>query len=474
MDAVDASIRRLIGDAYADAAGGAMGQRRTQLRSLYDNKALPEQGWAQEAIDWWLAQLAAMDSNNFSGNVGVGEREARVFSPAVARRMGHLAHGMGRSGDVTAVQPKAAGSSLLVATAQFLVRDALKLAGFAPGAVKRCLVLPVATGMALTLCMLAMRATRPQTARHVLFLRVDQKSCLKSISTAGFTPVIVQNRAKGDELACTVDDVRAAVDACGGPDAVLCVMSNTSAFTPRTPDPVQQIAVACRELGIGHVINNAFGTQSRKAVNLVSEACLRGRVDAFVQSTDKNWMVPVGGSVVASADRAFVDSVSKVYPGRASIAPVLDLTVTLLLMGRAGYRRLLAERERLYDVFCERIGAVAERHGERLLVTPRNRVSVAISLAAWKGLADSRAVTHLGSMLFARCVSGTRVVSTTDEKEIGPSRIVGWGAHSDAYATPYLTMSCAVGITEADIDTFAQRLDNALADFARQVPRAAQ
>ena len=47
-----------------------------------------------------------MDSNNFVDNVGVGEREARVACDLVARRHFRLAHGIGRSGDVGAEQPK--------------------------------------------------------------------------------------------------------------------------------------------------------------------------------------------------------------------------------------------------------------------------------------------------------------------------------------------------------------------------------
>ena len=47
-----------------------------------------------------------MDSNNFLNNVGVGEREARVASSLVAKRHYRLSHGMGRSGDVAAEQPK--------------------------------------------------------------------------------------------------------------------------------------------------------------------------------------------------------------------------------------------------------------------------------------------------------------------------------------------------------------------------------
>ena len=47
-----------------------------------------------------------MDSNNFLDNIGVGEREARVACPLVQRRHYNMAHGVGRSGDIAAVQPK--------------------------------------------------------------------------------------------------------------------------------------------------------------------------------------------------------------------------------------------------------------------------------------------------------------------------------------------------------------------------------
>lgn len=53
-----------------------------------------------------VQDIALGDSNNFVDNVGVGEREARVASELVARRHYRLAHGIGRSGDVSAEQPK--------------------------------------------------------------------------------------------------------------------------------------------------------------------------------------------------------------------------------------------------------------------------------------------------------------------------------------------------------------------------------
>ena len=45
-------------------------------------------------------------------------------------------------------------------------------------------MVPMATGMSLVLCMLAMRQHRPE-AKYVIWPRIDQKSCIKSIITAG-------------------------------------------------------------------------------------------------------------------------------------------------------------------------------------------------------------------------------------------------------------------------------------------------
>ena len=46
-----------------------------------------------------------------------------------------------------------------------------------------------------------------------------------------------------------------------------------------------------------------------------SQAQRVGRVDAFVQSCDKNFMVPVGGAIVAGFDLTFIEQVAKTYPG---------------------------------------------------------------------------------------------------------------------------------------------------------------
>lgn len=50
--------------------------------------------------------------------------------------------------------------------------------------VANCFVVPMATGMSLTLCFLTLRHRRPK-ARYIIWPRIDQKSCFKAMITAG-------------------------------------------------------------------------------------------------------------------------------------------------------------------------------------------------------------------------------------------------------------------------------------------------
>ena len=191
MDAANVAFARpLIGAAYAEQGGAALRRRAELARALLTQRSLPAQPWPEADIEALLADLAAMDSNNFAANVGAGEREARVFSPLVRRRACGLGHGVGRSGDVAAVQPKAAGSSLLYALCNALALSASRACGLRR--TRACLVLPLCTGMSLALVLRALAARRPRGARFVVWSRMDQKSCLKAVQTAGFEPVVVE------------------------------------------------------------------------------------------------------------------------------------------------------------------------------------------------------------------------------------------------------------------------------------------
>jgi len=116
---------------------------------------LPKHGWSDLSIEIFMAKLAAMDSNNYVDNAGIGEREGRVFSKLVKVRNNNFAHGIGRSGDVNALQPKAIGSSVIVKLTRNLAISALKTMGMS--GVKDLIVLPFATGMALTMTLLTLK-----------------------------------------------------------------------------------------------------------------------------------------------------------------------------------------------------------------------------------------------------------------------------------------------------------------------------
>jgi O-phospho-L-seryl-tRNASec:L-selenocysteinyl-tRNA synthase len=94
--------------------------------------------------------------------------------------------------------------------------------------------MPVATGMALMMVFLTLRMKRP-SARYIIWPRIDQKSCFKSILSAGFQALIVENVLEGDELRTDVDKIQSLIDDKGS-DEILCVMTTTSCFAPRGPD----------------------------------------------------------------------------------------------------------------------------------------------------------------------------------------------------------------------------------------------
>ena len=104
-----------------------------------------------------MNRIALMDSNNFKNNCGVGEREARIFSSIVRSKNFNLGHGIGRSGDVNALQPKAIGSSLVVQLSRTMTLNIFqKVLGMS--CIKDLIILPFATGMAISISLQTLRS----------------------------------------------------------------------------------------------------------------------------------------------------------------------------------------------------------------------------------------------------------------------------------------------------------------------------
>ncbi|XP_035639917.1 O-phosphoseryl-tRNA(Sec) selenium transferase isoform X3 [Oncorhynchus keta] len=392
---------KIVSPSYIRQGKQARRSHEQLIRLLLEQGKCPEEGWSESTIELFLNELAVMDSNNFLGNCGVGEREGRVASSLVARRHYRLIHGIGRSGDIAAIQPKATGSSLLNKLTNSVVLDILKLSGVR--SVTSCFVVPMATGMSLTLCFLTLRHKRPK-GRYIIWPRIDQKSCFKAMITAGFEPVVVENILEGDELRTDMEAVERTVQELGA-ENILCIHSTTSCFAPRVPDRLEELATISAKYDIPHVVNNAYGVQSSKCMHLIQQGARVGRIDAFVQSLDKNFMVPVGGAIIAGFNESFIQEISRMYPGRASASPSLDVLITLLTLGASGYRKLLAEQKEMYTYLAQELKRLAAAHGERLLHTPHNPISLAMSLDGLQ-TQSGKSVTQLGSMLFTRQVSG--------------------------------------------------------------------
>lgn len=458
---------RLIPSTYLQQAAASKKTRENLIRQLIEQRKWPEEGWDDATIELLLADLAQMDSNNFPDNCGIGEREARFASALVARRHYRIGHGIGRSGDLGEVQPKAAGSSLMMKLVNSLLLDTIRYMGVKTTA--GCFMVPMATGMTLVLCMLTLKQDRPG-AKFVLWSRIDQKACFKCILTAGLQPIIIETIASGDELKTDLAAMEQQMCTIGS-ENIVCVLTTTSCFAPRVSDSLEQVAVLCQRFNIPHLINNAYGLQSSRCMHLIQEAARKGRVDAFVQSTDKNFMVPVGGAIVSGFDKGLLERVARIYPGRASSSPAIDVFITLLSLGINGYKSLVTQRKEMYNYLRDELSKIATKHGERLLDTKNNPISMGMTLNSLV-TSDPKSVTMLGSMLFLRCVSGTRVVSTVDYKEVAGYKFEGWGAHTSKYPVPYLTAAAAIGMQKSDVDQFISRLDKVISKLkGRSAPQ---
>jgi O-phospho-L-seryl-tRNASec:L-selenocysteinyl-tRNA synthase len=450
-------LESIVNKNYVHQGIEGISSREKLLKTLLSERRIPMQGWDSITIEYVIQQLAMMDTNNFLGNVGLGEREGRVFSNIVSRRYYGLAHGIGRSGDIIETQPKAAGSSILYKVVNYMALHAHRISGISK--IEACVVVPLATGMSLTLCLLTLKSTRP-SAKYVIWPRIDQKSCFKSILTAGLIPIVVPNVLDGDELSTDTSRIDELLIQYGAD--VLCVLTTTSCFAPRRPDKIDIVAKSCKKYDVAHVVNNAYGFQCRIITKLIDRSCTVGRVDYVVQSTDKNFMVPVGGAIISSPSKENISKVSQMYPGRASSGPILDMFITLLQMGEGGLRALHEERIRLLPIFIDGMDAIAKRYGERILISPYNSISIGMTLSNSLFQYASGNPNIVGSMLFRRAVSGCRVVSCNDNKTIHSQQFLGWGSHIDTYHSSYITMACAVGVTENEILHFLNRFDNVL------------
>jgi len=419
------------------------------IKILFEQRNVPQEPWSDEQIEFLLQILSNMDTDKDDGAARVGEREARIASKIQLKTSGGFCHGVGRSGFLTAPQPKAPGASIMYELSNYLARNFLK--NFGLPNIEKAIVLPLATGMSLALTLGALKPDWSDNSlinkRTVLVPQIDHKSVLKALDLMGFNTKIVKGKVFDDAVRVPIKDIKASLD-----DSCFAIVSITSFFPPREHDDLKEIAKFAKENDLVHIIINAYGVQSPDWMKLIRSAIDAGRVDAIVQSTDKNFLTPIGGAVIASPDEEIIKRISQAYAGRASATPIVNFLISMLSLGISGYQKLLNEQQSNRLLLEDKLKNVAESIGERVL-NVFNPVAVALSL---KNLKPDK-LKALGGALYNLRVTGPRVYNPLEDK---------FGTCCEDYPTPYIVMNSAIGVKEKDIIKAVENLQKALGQIS--------
>lgn len=467
------------------------------FKSLIDNRSVPEEGLNEVTIKYILNQISLMDSNNGLSHIGIGEREGRILSSIVKDRHFNLVHGIGRSGHILDLQPKAVGSSFLYKLTNALLLNFLKsVTGIS--FIKEVTVFPVATGMALQLTYLTLKQ-RNSLGKYVIFSRIDQKTCLKSIISSGLVPIIVDVKAINeelDQLDTDIDKINQIIERGEYENEyydhskddkdkkdrritfsikeILCISSVTSCFAPRSIDNIIELSKISKKHSIPHVINSAYGIFCGKITEELIRSNTEGRVDVIISSTDKNFLTPVGGSFIYSSNKEIINEIGENYPGRASISPILDLFITLLETGKSKYKYLMKERLDLFNTLYKDLSVLVKNSlNEKMFLIKRNKISMAMSLSSTTTelkIKDYSQLTFLGGIFFNRQVSGVKVVVPSAQRNVNGMWFYNYSSHSTKHKEgnlPCLVFAVSIGMSKFEVESFKSKIIECVLEFKR-------
>ncbi len=414
------------------------------LQNLFEQKNVPQKAWSDDQIEFLLKTLSNMDTDKDDKASRVGEREARIASSLHLKTSSGFCHGIGRSGFLTAPQPKAPGGSIMYELSNYLALNFLRKFGLSN--IKKAIVVPQCTGMSLALCLGALRPNwnkkELSNKRTVIVPQIDHKSIKKAINLMGMRIKTVEGKIFGDAVRIPIEDIEASLDS-----DCFAVISLTSFFPPREYDNIKEISKFAKKNDLVHIVINAYGVQSPEWMKLIRVGIDAGKVDAIIQSTDKNVLTPVGGAIIASPSEEIINKISQAYAGRASAAPIVNFLISMLSLGIDGYQKLLSEQQHNRKFLENKLKGVAEKINEKLLDV-FNPVAVAVSLNNLK----KEQLFALGGALYNLRVTGPRVYN--------PEESV-FGTCSTEYITPYIVMNAAIGATSEDIISAVERFEKA-------------
>jgi len=271
--------------------------------------------------------------------------------------------------------------------------------------------------------------------------------------TANLQPVIIEPVLDSNyELTTDLEEIEKQISILG-PDKILCIFSTTSCFAPRGYDKIIEISKLCKRYNLFHLINNAYGIYCTKIADLLNQSVKAGKVDIIVSSTDKNFMVPVGGSLVYSPNSQMMEKIKNNYPGRASLSPLMDIFITLLEMGKNKFKFLIQDRKNKYTIFKEDMKKFAAEFDEKIIENPNNKISLCMSLVnICKSARDKKDITYLGSLFFKRQISGIKIIAPSTSLNWNGYNFNNYGSHCQEYPIlPYCAFACAIGITDDEV-----------------------
>lgn len=421
------------------------------LKILFEQKSIPNEPWSDEQIEFLLQILSNMDTDKDSQAARVGEREARIASKLHLKTSAGFCHGVGRSGFLTAPQPKAPGASLMYELSNYLAKNFLKNFGL-PNA-KDAIVVPLSTGMSLALCLGALRPDWNNASlvnkRTILLPRLDHKSILKALDLIGARTKIINGKISGDAVRVPIEDIKKNYD-----NSCFAVISFTSFFPPRENDDIKEISKFAKDKDLIHLVINAYGVQSPDWMDLIRSAIDAGRVDAIIQSTDKNFLTPVGGAVIAAPAKITIEKISRSYAGRASATPIVNFLISMLSLGIKGYQELIEKQITNRKLLEEKLNETARRLNEKVLDV-FNPVAVALSLSNLK----KDQLFNLGGALYNLRVTGPRVYNPEE---------TSFGTCCDNYPTPYIVINSAIGTEKNDIISAVEKFEIAYKQMAQK------
>lgn len=414
------------------------------IQNLFEQKNVPKNAWSDDQIDFLLKILSNMDTDKDDKASRVGEREARIASNLHLKTSAGFCHGIGRSGFLTAPQPKAPGASILYELSNALALNFLKKFGL-PN-IKKAIVVPLCTGMSLALCLSALKPDWNNknlvNKRTVIVPQIDHNALIKAFDLIGVNRKVVKGKKFGDAVRIPIEDIEDSLD-----NDCFAIISLTSFFPPREHDDIKEISKFAKKHDLGHIVINAYGLQSPEWMKLIRIGIDAGRIDAIIQSTDKNILTPVGGAIIASPNEEVITKISQAYAGRASATPIVNFLISMLSLGIEGYQQLLEEQQKNRKLLEDKMQKVAGKIEERIL-NIFNPVAVAMSLNNLK----KEQLFALGGALYNLRVTGPRVYNPEEQT---------FGTCSTEYTTPYIVLNAAIGSKSQDIISAVERFEKA-------------